>query len=146
MNKQFAQSLAEPARSILSEMESGVSRTLTTLGIFPIRKGHGQLLDAILYHLAQYPAGTANNLYCTVSRWHNCTPKALESAMRNALRAAHNSGMLMRINALVGAPVADSSYIPSNLQFISLIAQYCYYKAGANHLKADGPDPDNEIL
>jgi hypothetical protein len=130
MHKCFSDTLTEPLKGILTELERSVSRTLTGLGVFPSCKGHLLLIDSILYYIVQYPTGAARRLYSTVSGWHNCTPKALESGIRHALKAAHNSGMLLRLNGLVGAAVLDPGYVPANLQFISLVAQYCYFRYG----------------
>lgn len=105
-----------------------VSETLTHLGIFPYRKGHGLLKDSVLHYTALYQKGSTGELYRAVAALHHCTQKTLESNIRSAIKAAHNSGMLLRLNALIGTEVLDKGYVPSNLQFISILAQYCFYR------------------
>ena len=127
MNEHFLNSAANAVKQTLPELDHSLSSALTRLGIFPYRKGHKLIKDCVLYYLVQYEKGISGDLYRTVSLWHNCLPGTLESNIRSALKAAHNSGKLSQLNDLLGAVVLDETCGISNLQFISLIAQYCYY-------------------
>lgn len=110
-------------------MDHTVSRMLTHLAIFPHRKGHAFIKDGVLHLIALFARGenSGGDLYRRLALWHHCTPRAAESSIRSAIKAAQNLGAAERLNQLFGIVVSDKSYPLSNLQFISLLAQYCYY-------------------
>jgi len=126
--------LSKPTTKEISEqwstIERTVSRTLTHLGIFPCRKGHALLRDAILYNLHNlytFQTDFPKSLYKHLAEKHNCSEKTAASNIHSAISAAQNAGTLERFNKLLGANVIDEYSPLSNLQFISLAAQYCYY-------------------
>ena len=127
MNKHFYEVAPTEVREALPVLDNTVSRTLIFLGIYPCRKGHLLLKDGILYYLIQYAKGATTDLYRCVAMWHNCTPRAAESNIRSAIRAAYDTGALYKINDLLGITIVDKCYSLSNMEFISLVAQYCYY-------------------
>jgi hypothetical protein len=110
-------------------LEQLISKTLNTLGIFPSKKGYGILKDAIIYRLIGFHSGAnfKGGVYKTISHRYDCPEKTIESNIRHALKSAYDCGKLQRLNDIIGAEVLDGRYLISNLQFISLVAQHCYY-------------------
>ena len=115
----------EPA---FCELCGAVGQTLTSLGIFPNLKGYAVLKDAVLIRIQGFYDGKTDSLYEQLAALHDCEPKTVEGNIRSAIRAAANSGMLMRINDLIGAQVVDEPYCHlSSMQFIALLAHYFIY-------------------
>ena len=119
---------SDAVKKVWADLSRSAGVTLTALGVYPCRKGYAQIKDSVLYYIVHYEKGTASELYRTVAAWHGCPAATLESNIRSALKAAYNSGKLLKLNALMDADILDKSGVLPNLQFISLIAQYCYYR------------------
>ena len=129
MNQHLWEEASAELKQDFREMDNTVSRTLTHLLIFPHRKGHAFIRDGVLHLITLFAKGecSGGDLYRCLALWHHCTPRAAESSIRSAIKAAENMGATERLNQLFGMPVSDKSCPLSNLQFISLLAQYCYY-------------------
>jgi len=126
MNRHLLELAPEEMKQRLRAIDHTVSQTLIALSIFPYRKGHSLIKDGVLYCMTRYASDLpADDLYRSVALWHQCSPKAVESNIRSAIRAADNMGALVRLDRLLGVAVVNKSYPLSNLQFISLLAQYC---------------------
>lgn len=134
MNEVFLSQAKTLYGESFKDLEQTISQTLNTLGIYPSKKGYGILKDAVIYSLVIYKTTYKTDiigndgLYETMSEWNNCSKKTVESNIRHTLKSAHNCGKLRHLNDIIGIEVLDDGYPISNLQFISLIAQHCYYK------------------
>jgi len=85
----------------------------------PNLKGHFVLREAILDEIETH------GLLCKKKSGY-CNPTAIGN-MRSALRAAKNSGQLMRINDLLRLEVADKHCHFTPAQFVALIAHFFLY-------------------
>jgi len=97
-----------------------IGRTLTELGIFPHLKGHHDIKAIVLKRIESQK----NN---KISKTFSSTCKKEASNIRSALRVAENSGMLVRINDILGMRIVDKHCHFSPVQFISLLAHYFLY-------------------
>jgi len=111
------------------ELGGMVGRVLTTLGIFPNLKGHSVLRAAILLQIDGFIEGNDNKkLYERLATKIQRDVKSLQGNMRNALKQAANSGMLVRMNDLLGVEIISQDCPLPTLQFVALLAHYFIYQ------------------
>lgn len=105
------------------DLENEADRLLLSLGFRMGRTAYQCTFDALCLKYENFHCGTTKELYPAVAKKHGTNAKQVEKAIRDAIRAAWNTGN-QSLWKLYFIPKADgNAYCPSNDEFLSRMAK-----------------------
>lgn len=113
-----------------------LSEILIYIGITPEKQGY-TYLKLVIDELSKKPTLKLRSAYDIISVSNHVNSCTLDSSIRNAIHAAHDSGKLFRLNKLIGIDVIEEKICPTNRELIMLIV---------NHLKFINLTVDTEPI
>ena len=105
-----------------------IAKFLLDIGITPSLKGFQLFRNAVfLYILDSERFSKPKILYEMLADMHGDCVDSIKSNMRNSIRQALYSGKLLKLNNIMGVKMLDKDSSISNLQLISIIAEFIRY-------------------
>ena len=103
-----------------------LSKMLIYLGISPSNVGY-RYIKEIIIHNTNNDCQKLKDVYLTIARSYNQTPKLIEASVRNAIKRANNNDIHKRLESLMGKQIVNKNYSVTVAEFFGLMTTYLKY-------------------